>query len=88
MKEKKKLTKSREKVVSGVFGGLAEYFDWDKTIVRLIGAVLIIFPGNVIGGLLLYWLAAIIMPDQPYDDHDHHDHDDDSVLEGEFKEKD
>ena len=43
---KKKLTKSSDKIVSGVFGGIAEYFGWDKAIVRIIGAFLIIFPGN------------------------------------------
>ena len=36
-KTKKELTKSRDKVVSGVFGGIAEYFGWDKTITRIIG---------------------------------------------------
>nr|WP_256253407.1 PspC domain-containing protein [Pediococcus pentosaceus] len=45
---KKKLTKSSDKIVSGVFGGIAEYFGWDKAIVRIIGAFLIIFPGNII----------------------------------------
>ncbi len=36
-KTKKELTKSNDKVVSGVFGGVAEYFGWDKAITRIIG---------------------------------------------------
>ena len=55
-KTKKELTKSSDKVVSGVFGGVAEYFGWDKAITRIIGAILIIFPGNIILGLLIYFI--------------------------------
>ncbi|GKS81675.1 hypothetical protein LPAF129_13610 [Ligilactobacillus pabuli] len=83
-KKRKQLVKSNDRVVSGVFGGIAEYFDWDKTIVRIVGAFLIIFPGNVVGGILLYVLAAMIMPD---DHQDHDQRDDDSFVEGEFREK-
>ncbi len=32
---KKQLVKSRDKIVAGVLGGVAEYLGWDKTIVRL-----------------------------------------------------
>ena len=59
---KKRLTKSRNKVLAGVFGGLAEYFNVDPTWVRLIGAAIIIFTG--LGpGILLYIIAAIVMPE-------------------------
>ena len=51
-KKKKQLTKSKDKVISGVLGGVAEYFDWDKTITRLVAAVLCIFPGHIFGGIL------------------------------------
>lgn len=83
-KKKKQLTKSNDRVVSGVFGGIAEYFDWDKSIVRIIGAFLMIFPGQIIGGVLLYGLAALVMPDAP---RNNGADDDDSVIEGEFREK-
>ena len=87
-KTKKELTKSNDKVVSGVFGGVAEYFGWDKAITRIIGAILIIFPGNVILGLLIYFIAALVMPDQSKNTSSTRrcGHDD-SVIEGEFKEK-
>ena len=45
-KKKKQLTKSNDKVISGVLGGVAEYFDWDKTITRLVAVVLCVFPGH------------------------------------------
>ncbi len=87
-KTKKELTKSNDKVVSGVFGGVAEYFGWDKAITRIIGAILIIFPGNVILGLLIYFIAALVMPDQSKNTSStRRAGDDDSVIEGEFKEK-
>ena len=56
----KKLTKSNTKRgLAGVCGGIAEYFGCDPTIIRLLFIALSIFVGS---GLLLYILAAIIMP--------------------------
>ncbi|MCB7302560.1 PspC domain-containing protein [Bariatricus massiliensis] len=62
--EPKRLYRSREnRMVCGVCGGLAEYFSIDPTIVRL-GLVLLmaISCGT---GLLAYFIAAVIIPDQP-----------------------
>lgn len=62
-KIKKGLYKSRNKILCGVCGGIAEYFNIDPTIVRLL-TVLLSFIG--IGcGILLYIIAAIIMPEEP-----------------------
>ena len=80
---KKRLTKSRDKVLSGVFGGIAEYFDVDKTVVRLIGAFLIIVPGTILTGIVLYFIAALVMPEAPNSPNYH-----DDVYEGQFYEKD
>ena len=56
----KKLHKSKtQKMIAGVCGGVAEYFNIDPTVVRLGFVVLSLAAG---GGLLLYILAAIIMP--------------------------
>lgn len=59
--EKKRLTKSnKDKKIFGVCGGIAEYFDCDPTIVRLIWA------GSVIAfgvGVLGYLVAALILPE-------------------------
>lgn len=59
---KKRLTKSQNKIVSGVFGGIAEYFDLDPTVVRLIGLAIIIFTG-FLPGIIFYVIAAVIMPE-------------------------
>ncbi|AIS60803.1 PspC domain-containing protein [Listeria ivanovii] len=56
----KKLYKSSsQKMISGVCGGLAEYFGIEVTIVRLIWVGLTLFFGS---GILLYIIAAIIIP--------------------------
>lgn len=57
----KRLTKSAtDRKISGVCGGIAEYFNADPTIVRLIWAAFTIFGGS---GIILYILAAIFMPE-------------------------
>lgn len=56
----KRLYKSEtDKKIAGVCGGVAEYFDIDPTIVRLVWAFSAAFGGS---GLMLYILAALIMP--------------------------
>lgn len=85
---KKTLYKSNEKVISGVLGGIAEYFEWDKSWVRLIGAILIIFPGQILLGVIIYFIAAAVIPEKPSHTSKRDDsEDDDSVIEGEFHEK-
>jgi phage shock protein PspC (stress-responsive transcriptional regulator) len=62
MAENKKLYRSRtDRVFFGVCGGLAEYFDMDPTLVRLI-TVLIAWGGV---GIVAYIVAAIIIPEEP-----------------------
>ncbi|MBQ9156094.1 MAG: PspC domain-containing protein [Eubacterium sp.] len=57
----KQLCKSQhDKVIMGVCGGVAEYFDIDPTIVRLVWALFTLGGG---AGVILYIIAAIIMPD-------------------------
>lgn len=53
---------NKNKMVDGVCGGIAEYFDIDPTLVRL-GWVLFCAVGG--SGFLLYIIAAIIIPRQP-----------------------
>ena len=47
----------------GVAGGMAEWMDLDPAIVRLVWALLILAGGV---GLLLYIVAAIVIPEAPY----------------------
>ncbi|HHY11455.1 MAG TPA: PspC domain-containing protein [Firmicutes bacterium] len=59
----KKLYRSRRyRVIGGVAGGLAEYFDVDVTIIRLAIALMAVIAPNVV---LAYILAWIIIPETP-----------------------
>ena len=61
----KRLYKSRKnKVVDGVCGGIAEYFDVDPVLVRII-FVLFFFLGG--SSLIAYIVGMIIMPRAPYE---------------------
>jgi phage shock protein C len=51
-----------DRKVAGVCGGLAEYFHIDPTVVRLAWALLSIWPGVIIGGVMAYLLAWLVMP--------------------------
>lgn len=58
----KKLTKSRnDRMLTGVCGGIAEYFGIDATIIRVIFALLVLSGGT---GLLIYILLAVVMPER------------------------
>ena len=57
----KKLTRSNNKVLAGVCGGIAEYFEIDPTLVRVCYAALSIFSAGF-PGILLYIVMLIIMP--------------------------
>lgn len=59
----KKLVRSNNKVLAGVCGGIAEYFDIDATLVRIIYAALSVFSAGF-PGLLLYLIMMLIMPVQ------------------------
>ena len=59
---KKRLYKSMEKrMICGVCGGIAEYFDIDPTIVRLIAAALALL--SIGSPIIAYIAAAIIIPE-------------------------
>ena len=60
MAVEKKLTRSANKVLAGVCGGIAEYFDVDPTLIRVIYAVLAIFSAGF-PGLLLYLILMLII---------------------------
>lgn len=61
----KRLYRSRsERMMAGVCGGLAEYFNIDPTIVRVVFIALSLLGGP---GLILYIILAIVVPEQPYD---------------------
>ena len=60
---KKKLYKSvKDRKLTGVCGGIAEYFDIDSNIVRILWLILVLCAGT---GLLAYIICAIILYDNP-----------------------
>jgi phage shock protein C len=62
----KHLTRSvADKQIAGVCGGLAEYFGLDATMVRLVAVILAVYPGAIIGGIVVYLIAWFIMPSGP-----------------------
>lgn len=65
MKGKKLYRSSTDKMWLGVLGGIAEYFEIDSTVVRLIFAGISFLMGGF-GGLILYFIAAAIMPESNF----------------------
>jgi phage shock protein C len=62
---RERLYRSRDdRVLFGVAGGMADWLDLDPAIVRLVWAVLVLFGG---AGLILYIIAAIVIPEEPFD---------------------
>lgn len=52
---------STDRKISGVCGGIGEYFSLDSTLVRLAWVVLTIVTG-IIPGVIGYIIAVIVMP--------------------------
>lgn len=57
----KKLYRSSNRILAGVCGGIAEYFDVDPTLIRVVFAVLTLFSA-AFPGLLLYIILMILIP--------------------------
>jgi phage shock protein C len=52
--------------IAGVCGGLAEYWDMDPTMVRLIAVLLVLFPVPFVPAILGYFVAWIVIPKAEY----------------------
>jgi phage shock protein C len=59
---KKLMRSSRDKKIGGVCAGLAEYFDLDPTIVRVVWLLAVLFAGT---GLFVYVVLWIVLPQAP-----------------------
>ena len=58
----KKLYRSRhDRMICGVCGGIAEYFDLDPSLVRLGWIVLVAMAGS---GIIAYIIATIVIPSE------------------------
>jgi phage shock protein C len=60
--EKKLYRSTKDKMIGGVAGGLAEYFDIDPTLARIIFVVSLFMGGT---GVIAYILLWIIVPEKP-----------------------
>ena len=58
----KKLTKSTNKMLSGVLAGIAEYCDCDPTIIRVGYLFLTVF--TAFAGVILYLLMMLVIPNK------------------------
>jgi phage shock protein C len=57
----KKLYRSSNRIMAGVCGGIAEYFDIDPTLIRVAYVILSLFSA-AFPGLLLYIILMILIP--------------------------
>jgi phage shock protein PspC (stress-responsive transcriptional regulator) len=61
MEEPRKLYRSQtQRMIAGVCGGLAEYFNVDATLMRVLFLLLAVFGGS---GIVIYIVMWIIVPD-------------------------
>ena len=61
--EPKHLYRSKQnRMITGVCGGVAEYFNFDPTIIRLVYVILSLFTAGF-PGVILYIAASFIIPE-------------------------
>ena len=63
MAEYKKLYRSKDKKICGVCGGLANYFELDPVLLRLLWVILTFASCSI--GLIAYLVCALIIPQEP-----------------------
>ena len=55
----RKLTRSNNRMLAGVCAGIAEYFDWDVTLLRIVYVLATIF--TAFSGVIVYIILWILM---------------------------
>ena len=71
----KRLYKSQNRLIAGVCAGIAEYFNLDPTIVRLIFIILLFCSVGFI--IPAYIIGMIIIPDRPFSSNDQYRYEED-----------
>ncbi len=61
MQSKKLYLSDRDKKIAGVCGGIAEYFEVDPTLVRLLWVAFSLAYGS---GLIMYIVCALVIPNR------------------------
>ena len=59
--EKRKLMRSKNRMIAGVCSGIADYFGWDITLVRIIYVLLTFF--TAFSGGIVYLILWLVMPE-------------------------
>jgi phage shock protein PspC (stress-responsive transcriptional regulator) len=62
---KRLMRSSTDRKIAGVCGGIAEYFDIDSTVVRLVWLVLLFIPVPIVPSIVAYIVAWLVMPQAP-----------------------
>ena len=57
-----RMYRGRDRKIAGVCSGIADYFGWDPTVVRVAWIVFMLVGGS---GVLAYIIAMIVMPERP-----------------------
>jgi phage shock protein C len=60
---RKHLLRSKDGVIAGVCGGIAEYIDTDPTAIRVLWVVLTVFTA-LIPGIIAYLICWILIPER------------------------
>ena len=63
MDKPKKLYRSKDRIIAGVCGGLAEYFNIDQTVMRVLWVLLTVFTA-VFPGIVAYIICWIVIPEK------------------------
>lgn len=64
--QKKLYRSNTDKMLSGVLGGIAEYFGIDSTLIRILFAAVAVFTA-AFPCIMLYIICAIVIPSRPID---------------------
>jgi len=84
-KQKKLYLSEYDKKIAGVCGGIAEYFEIDSTVIRLLWILLTICAG---GGLIAYLIAWAIIPKRPLIENSQNYQYENNSGKNDYKEKD
>jgi phage shock protein PspC (stress-responsive transcriptional regulator) len=62
---KRLMRSATDRKIAGVCGGIAEYFEIDSTVVRLVWLVLLFIPVPIVPSIVAYIVAWLVMPQAP-----------------------
>ena len=62
--QNKHLKLSKDKKLLGVVGGVAEYFNFDKSLARILALIAIVMAGIIPGFIIYFIIGSVIMSDK------------------------